>query len=87
MECLWPCCSVWALRNSLNIAGFAPKLDPKFCVHIGARDIDRGERELISELGIRFMTMREIDERGMSACIDEAIEIASRGQRRLRGNF
>lgn len=61
-----------------NIAGFGPKLSPEFCVHIGARDIDRGERELISQLGIRFMTMREIDERGMSACVDEAIQIASR---------
>ena len=61
-----------------NIAHFAPKLDPRLCVHIGARDIDRGERELVRKLGIRFMTMREIDERGMSACMDEAIEIASR---------
>jgi arginase len=60
-----------------GIASFTPKLDPKLCVHIGARDIDRGERELISRLGFRFMTMREIDERGMSACIDEAIGIAS----------
>ena len=60
-----------------NIAGFAPKLDPKFCVHVGARDIDRGERELIRKLGMRFLTMREIDERGMSACMDEAIAIAS----------
>jgi len=61
-----------------NIAGFAPKLDPKLCAHVGARDIDRGERELIRKLGIRFFTMREIDERGMSACMDEAIAIASR---------
>jgi arginase len=60
-----------------DIGGFTPKLDPKLCVHIGARDIDRGERELISNLGFRFMTMREIDERGMSACIDEAIAVAS----------
>ena len=60
-----------------NIAGFAPKLDPKFCVHVGARDIDSGERLLISELGIRFITMREIDERGMNACMDQAISIAS----------
>src|SRR6185312_4823501 len=29
-----------------NIAGFAPKLEPSLCVHLGARDIDRGEREL-----------------------------------------
>jgi arginase len=61
-----------------NVAGFAPKLSPEFCVHVGARDIDRGERELIAELGIRFITMREIDERGMSSCMDEAIAIASR---------
>ena len=62
-----------------NVAGFAPKLDPSLCVHIGARDIDPGERELIRKLGMRFFTMREIDERGMSACMDDAIKIASRG--------
>jgi len=62
-----------------NIAGFSPKLDPALCAHVGARDIDAGERELIRKLGIRFFTMREIDERGMAACMDEAIAIASRG--------
>jgi arginase len=59
-----------------GIEGFSPKLDPAFCAHIGARDVDTGERELIRRLGIRFFTMREIDERGMSACMDEAISIA-----------
>ncbi|HJX90154.1 MAG TPA: arginase, partial [Pyrinomonadaceae bacterium] len=62
-----------------NIAGFAPKLDPRLCAHVGARDIDAGERELIRKLGMRFFTMREIDERGMSACMDDAIHIASAG--------
>jgi arginase len=61
-----------------KIGKFAPKVEPQYCVHIGARDIDRGERELVRALGIRFMTMREIDERGMRACMEEAIEIASR---------
>ncbi len=61
-----------------HIEGFAPKLDPRFCAHVGARDIDQGERELIEELGIRFFTMREIDERGMNVCMEEAIAIASR---------
>ncbi len=61
-----------------RIADFEPKLDPALCVHIGARDIDPDERELVRKLGIRFVSMREIDERGMSACMDEAIEIASR---------
>ena len=62
-----------------NVAGFAPKLDPSLCVHVGARDIDPGERELINKIGLRFFTMRDIDERGMSACMDDAIKIASRG--------
>jgi arginase len=62
-----------------NVAGFAPKLDPKLCAHVGARDIDAGERELITKLGVRFFTMREIDERGMRACMDDAIAIASGG--------
>lgn len=62
----------------INVGGFSPKLDPKFCAHVGARDIDRGERDLIKKLGIRMFTMREVDERGMSACMDEAIAIASK---------
>lgn len=62
----------------VNLGGFTPKVNPEFCVHVGARDVDPGERELIRKLGIRFITMREIDERGMSACMDEAIKIASR---------
>ncbi|HVG32699.1 MAG TPA: arginase [Pyrinomonadaceae bacterium] len=61
-----------------QIEGFAPKIDPRYCAHIGARDVDQGERDLISQLGMRFFTMREIDERGMSACMDDAIAIAQR---------
>ena len=63
----------------VTVAGFAPKLDPRLVAHVGARDIDPGERELIKKLGVRFFTMRDIDERGMSACMDDAIEIASGG--------
>lgn len=61
-----------------NVGGFAPKLDPNCCVHIGARDIDAGEKEFIRRTGVHFFTMRDIDERGMGACMDEAIKIASR---------
>lgn len=60
-----------------HVAGFSPKLDPRLCAHIGARDLDVGERELIRQLGMRFFTMREIDERGIGNCMDEAIAIAS----------
>jgi len=62
-----------------NVAGFGPKLDPRLCAHVGARDIDPGERELIRKLGMRFFTMREIDERGMKDVMNDAIKIASGG--------
>jgi len=63
----------------VNVGGVAPKFDPKLCAHVGGRDIDPGERELIRRSGIRFFTMREIDERGLSVCMDEAITIVTRG--------
>jgi arginase len=63
----------------VNVGGFAPKFDPKLCAHVGARDLDPGERELIRRLGIRFFTMREIDERGLADCMNEAIAIAEQG--------
>jgi arginase len=62
-----------------RIAGYSPKLDPALCAHVGARDIDPGEREMIRKLGMRFFTMREIDERGMNNVMDDAIKIASGG--------
>src|SRR6185436_8958453 len=37
----------------LNVGGFSPKFDPRLCAHVGARDLDPGERELIRKLGIR----------------------------------
>lgn len=60
-----------------NLCGFAPKLNPKFCAHVGTRDLDLGEKRMIRELGLRCFTMNEIDRRGMNACIEDAIEIAS----------
>ena len=63
----------------VNLEDFAPKLNPKFCAHVGARDLDYGEQKRIRELGMRdnFFTMSDIDRRGMLACVEDAIEIAS----------
>lgn len=61
----------------VNLGGYAPKLDPRFCAHIGARDIDPGERELIRQLGLHCFTMRDIDEQGMNAVMNQALEIVA----------
>ncbi|MBK9153155.1 MAG: arginase [Chloracidobacterium sp.] len=65
-----------------SIEGFAPKLDKRFLAHVGGRDLDPGEKELIHSLGLRdqFFTMSDIDKRGMQACVSEAIAIASRAE-------
>ncbi|HEX8566476.1 MAG TPA: arginase [Pyrinomonadaceae bacterium] len=60
----------------VNLCGFAPKFNPKFCAHVGTRDLDLGEKRMIRELGLRCFTMNEIDRRGMNACIEDAIAIA-----------
>ena len=63
----------------VNLCGYAPKLDPKYFAHIGARDVDAGERKQIETLGLRdhFFTMSDIDKRGMAACVEDAVAIAS----------
>lgn len=63
----------------VDIGGFAPKIDPRNVALIGIRDIDPGERALIKELGVRAFSAREMDERGMNAIMNEALEIASNG--------
>ncbi|MFN7622970.1 MAG: arginase [Acidobacteriota bacterium] len=61
-----------------GIAGFSPKVHPEDCVLIGARSVDTEEARLMRASGVRIYTMREIDERGMSAVMDEAVILASR---------
>jgi arginase len=61
-----------------HIAGFTPKVYPEDCVLIGARSVDPEEAVALRNSGVRVITMRELDERGMSAVMDEAMWLASR---------
>jgi arginase len=64
----------------VNLGGLAPKLKREFFAHVGGRDFDAGERLRIEKLGLQknFFTMSDIDKRGMMACVQDAIAIASR---------
>ena len=63
-----------------NLLGFSPKIAPENTVLIGVRDIDAAERENIRRAGIaEVYTMRDIDERGMRAVMEEALRAAGRG--------
>src|SRR5487761_2230963 len=62
-----------------NLYGYAPKIAPENTVLIGGRDIDAAERANIRRAGItEVYTMRDIDERGMRAVMEEALRAAGR---------
>ena len=63
-----------------NLFGYSPKVSPENTVLIGVRDIDSAERENIRRAGVsEVYTMRDIDERGMRAVMEEALRAAGRG--------
>jgi arginase len=62
----------------VGIGGHAPAVDPRHVAILGAREVDAGEREALQAAGIRVYTMSEVDERGLTACVDEAIARISR---------
>jgi arginase len=63
-----------------NIYGYAPKIAPENVVLIGIRDIDAAERDNIRRAGISHVyTMRDIDERGMRAVMEESLRAAASG--------
>jgi len=62
-----------------DIFGWKPKVRPENCVLVGVRDVDLAEKENIRRAGIEVFTMRDIDERGMRAVMEEALRMAGRG--------
>lgn len=73
---------------SLVGIGSAPrKLRPQNVALVGIRTLDEAEKETVRKCGIRYFTMREIDERGMHAVITEAIGIATNGTAGIHLSF
>ena len=63
-----------------HVLGYSPKISPENTVLVGVRDIDPAERANIRRAGVgEVYTMRDIDERGMRAVMEEALRAAGRG--------
>ncbi len=62
-----------------SLFGYAPKVDPANIAIVGLRDVDLPEKPHVRGSGVTAFTMRDIDERGMKAVMQDAIRIASRG--------
>ncbi len=65
-----------ALRT---LAGGKPAVRPENVALLGIRSVDGKEREVVRESGVRAYTMTEIDQRGMAACVREALDIVNDG--------
>ena len=59
-----------------QIDGFEPPpwVDPERTVLVGVRALDAGEKELVSEMGLKVLTMSEIDRRGIGSVMAEALD-------------
>ncbi len=57
----------------LSIATLNPTIRPEDVAVIGARDLDQAERDHAAAWGVRIYSMREVDERGLRAVLQEAI--------------
>jgi len=73
------CCIGMGPRPLTHIYGYAPKVDPKNVALVGVREVDQLEKPHVRSSGIHAFTMRDIDERGLRAIIEEAIQIAIAG--------
>jgi arginase len=73
------CCAGMGPPELTEIFGYAPKADPKNIAIVGLRSVDEMERSYVQRSGVSAFTMRQIDERGLLAVMDDAIRIASDG--------
>ena len=61
-------------RELVEIAGRAPAMKPAEIRQIGIRSVDIGEKRFVHELGFEVFDMRYIDETGMRAAMESALD-------------
>ena len=71
----------------VGLAGSAPMVEGSRAALVGIRDVDARERANVRESGVGTFTMRDIDERGMRAVMEEAIKRAVNGTAGIHVSF
>lgn len=74
-------------KQLTHLFDWAPKVDPRNVALVGLRDVDSMEVPHVSKSGVRTFTMRDIDQKGLSRVMEEAIEIASAGTAGIHLSF
>lgn len=73
------CCVGRGPKELTHLFGYAPKVEPRNVAVIGLRSVDAEERKIVQRTGVHAYTMRDVDERGLRAIMQEALEIANDG--------
>jgi len=66
-----------------QVGGWSPKIHTQTIVIVGARDLDTREKELLHASAIHVFTMSDIDQRGISEVMQQALTIAGQGHNGL----
>ncbi len=61
----------------------APNVAPEHIAMVGLRSVDKGERERLQSSPIHTYTMSDIDRRGISVIVEEALELITDGPDQL----
>jgi arginase len=70
-----------------DLGGFRPMVEGARAAAVGLRDIAPAERDNVRAAGLGAFTMRDVDERGMRAVMEEAIRRASSGTAGIHVSF
>ncbi len=62
-----------------RLASVYPAVQAEHLVYVGLRDLDAAEQAVIKSRGLHAFTMRDIDERGLRAVMEDAVAIATSG--------
>jgi arginase len=71
------CCIGLGPEELTRLPGYSPAVDPGSVAIVGLRSVDELERLSVRDTGVHAFTMRDIDEHGMRAVIQEAIHFVS----------
>jgi arginase len=73
------CCVGLGPRELTELAGFTPAVGPAKVAVVGLRDVDVMEKPHVRNSGVKAFTMRDIDERGLRAVMEDALHIVTAG--------
>jgi arginase len=71
----------------VNCGGFSPKVRPEDVCIIGAKNIDAGEREFLTRMGVKMFTLADVERLGIVSVVDRAIQIVTRNTDAVHVSF